>query len=215
MRFEVRPLGPWTDPPTEDRRSSRRFRASWQNTLDLLAAETAQLGAVLVVLQVDVTEGDIRRDGMLRANSRVGFPGVRVSFESRHGPLTYATDAYDRVYSGDPPGWQANIRALALALEALRAVDRYGVSKRGEQYTGWRAIEPPRRTGPTMTVEQAATFVAAHAPGHDASRIVAERAHRQAAYRAAAAHLHPDRGGHHDQMAQLNLAKQILDTGAA
>jgi hypothetical protein len=42
------------------------------------------------------------------------------------------------------PGWQANVRAIALALEALRAVDRYGVTKRGEQYQGWTALPAAR-----------------------------------------------------------------------
>lgn len=215
MRFEIRPLGPWLEAQTAERRSSGRFRATWQSTLDLLAKETDLLGATLVVMQVDVTEGDLRRDGMLRANAKVGFPGVRVSFESKHGPLTYATDAYDRIYTPDPPGWQANIRALALALEALRAVDRYGVTKRGEQYTGWRAIEAPSRSAPTMTVYEAAEFIAAHAPGYDPRLIRSDVKVRQAAYRAAAAELHPDRGGHHDQMAQLTVAKQILDAREA
>lgn len=152
MRYEIRPLGTWTDPVTKNRASSSRFRASWQSTLDLLARETEMLGAPLVVMQIDVTEGDLRRDGMLRAGAKVNFPGVRVSFDSKHGPLTYATDAYDRQYSGDMPGWQANVRALALALEALRAVDRYGVTKRGEQYCGWLAIE----AGGSKTTEQEA-----------------------------------------------------------
>lgn len=37
--------------------------------------------------------------------------------------------------------WQINLRAIALGLEALRKLDRYGITSRGEQYTGWRAIE--------------------------------------------------------------------------
>ena len=32
-----------------------------------------------------------------------------------------------------------NLRSIALGLKALRAVDRYGVSRRGEQYAGFRA----------------------------------------------------------------------------
>ncbi len=132
-RLEIQPIGNWTDPVTKGRASQYRFRATWTDTLDLLIGEAEQLGATLVVLQVDCAPGDIRRDGMLYAKARVGFPGVRVSFDSRHGPLTYATDAYET--------WQANVRALALALQALRAVDRYGVTRRGQQYTGWLAIE--------------------------------------------------------------------------
>jgi hypothetical protein len=45
--------------------------------------------------------------------------------------LVYATDAC--VY------WQHNVRSIALGLEALRAVDRYGITRKGEQYAGFRA----------------------------------------------------------------------------
>lgn len=132
--YQIEPLGPWTRPVTKHRAPSRRFSASWQDTLDLLAREIGRLGCrTAVAIRIDVQGGDIRRDGMLGAHARTDFPGVAVSFESRFGPLSYATDAYD--------SWQANVRAIALSLEALRAVDRYGVSKSGEQYAGWRAIE--------------------------------------------------------------------------
>ena len=53
-----------------------------------------------------------------------------VAFESKHGPLKYATDVFDH--------WHANLRAIALGLEALRKVERYGITQRGEQYTGFR-----------------------------------------------------------------------------
>ena len=45
--------------------------------------------------------------------------------------LVYATDCC--VF------WQHNLRSIALGLEALRAVDRYGISRRGQQYAGFRA----------------------------------------------------------------------------
>ncbi len=94
------------------------------------------------MLQIDIREQALRLDGGLRANARpVDFPGVRISFESKHGPLTYATDTHEF--------WQHNVRGIALGLQALRAVDRYGVTKRGEQYTGWKALpagQAPLRT---------------------------------------------------------------------
>jgi hypothetical protein len=37
--------------------------------------------------------------------------------------------------------WQDNLRAIALGLEALRKVDRYGITKNSEQYTGWKQLE--------------------------------------------------------------------------
>lgn len=190
MRYEIRPLGPWTDPVTEERQSSGRFKVKWQTTLYLLGRETEQLGATLVVIQVDVTEGDLRRDGMLRANARVGFPGVRVSFDSRHGPLTYATDQYEQRWYGDPPSWQANVRAISLALEALRAVDRYGVSSRGEQYRGWLAIEG----GPNLDRAAAQGLLASYGGEREALKAT-----------------HPDMpGGSREAFERVQAARRLL-----
>jgi hypothetical protein len=133
MRYEFRPLD-WTGPstPVHGRREDL-FKATHAETIKLLFDEAAKLGAEHLVLQVDIAERYIRADGMPWANARYGsHPGVIVSFKSRFGPLRYSTDVFDR--------WQANLRAIALSLAALRAVDRYGVSKRGEQYTGWKAL---------------------------------------------------------------------------
>lgn len=200
MRYQIRPLGHWRDPVTVDRRSPYTFRASWQATLDLLGYETEQLGATLVVLQVDVTEGEIRRrDGMLRANARVGHPGVVVSFESDHGPLRYATDTYD--------GWQANVRAIALALHALRAVDRYGVTRRGEQYIGWRAIAAPAGF---RSAEEAVRWMRERAAGRPFMRDLRD-ATPQELYRHLARRYHPDVGGDPTDWERLDQAKQIID----
>lgn len=133
MRYEIRPLGPWTGPVTTDRKTGAQFRADWDSTVRLLRAEAELLAATYVVVEVDASPVDIRRDGMLRARARVGFAGVKVALDSAYGPLTYATDAYE--------DWRANVRAIALSMTALRAVDRYGVSTRGEQYRGWAAID--------------------------------------------------------------------------
>ena len=69
---------------------------------------------------------------MPRANASPKSPAVVIAFESKHGPLQYATDAFTH--------WQANVRAVALGLEALRRVERYGITKHGEQYTGWKQL---------------------------------------------------------------------------
>lgn len=75
-RFEIRPLGLWDRPVTENRASSGRFRSTWDQTVDHLTGEVDHLGGTLVVVQIDADATDIRRDGMLRARARVGFPGA-------------------------------------------------------------------------------------------------------------------------------------------
>lgn len=80
------------------------------------------------MIEVDVTESDIRVDGGLYAHARPASSGVRVTFESRYGPLVYATDRFDH--------WRDNVRAIALGLEALRKVDRYGIIRRGSSTPG-------------------------------------------------------------------------------
>ena len=83
-------------------------------------------------------------------------PAVIIAFESKHGPLKYATDVFDH--------WHANLRAIALGLEALRKVERYGITQRGEQYTGFRTwnsgIEMPAAQ---MTELEALEFLRIHA----------------------------------------------------
>lgn len=166
MHYTFRPLGPWTEGNTPNRRGAHVFKASWEDTLDLLARELDHLGAYNAVLQADFAERDIRADGMPRANARQPqHPGVRLAFDSRHGPLTYATDAHERQFGYGMQGWQANVRAIALALEALRAVDRYGVTRRGEQYTGWKQLPAGTGTPASHMTDEAARAVLVEVSG--------------------------------------------------
>ena len=104
--------------------------------MNLLKHELERLQASNVVIEMDLTEVDIRRDGLPRNNARPTTPRVCLSMDSPYGPLRYPCDTF--------LSWQDNVRGIALALEALRKVDRYGVTKRGEQYTGWKALPASR-----------------------------------------------------------------------
>jgi hypothetical protein len=203
VRYEFRPLAAWPDPVTRDRQRGP-FSAPWSKTLALLGRETEYLGARIVVLQVDAPAGQIRNDGMLYARARVDFPGVRIAFNSVHGPLTYATDRYDH--------WQNNVRAIALGLEALRAVDRYGITKRGEQYRGWTAVEAKPAE---MSREQAAEFLAEQSGRRWPARtILTDSDVLGRAYRAAALNHHPDVGGDRYEFDRLTKARDLILTGA-
>jgi hypothetical protein len=214
VKYQIRPLGQWPGPVTASRKSSGVFQADWESTLILLRDEVDKLdGEYPIVIQIDVGELDLRQDGMLKTRARVGpFPGVVVSFKSRHGPLQYASDAYEQRYMGSLPGWQANVRAVALALEALRAVDRYGVSKRGEQYTGWKAL-PAGNGSSFATADEALRWMRAYAvDGLDLypDPTPIEDVPLKELYRFMAKLMHPDRGAPRAEWDRLDEARQLL-----
>ena len=212
--YVVRPLEPWLGPVTANRQRAP-FSAGWTPTLHLLnreieALQTPEQRLVRWVMQIDVPPHHIRNDGELYVKAVAKTPAVRVAFDSKHGPLTYATDRFTQ--------WQDNARAIALSLEALRKVDRFGVGGKGEQYRGWTAIS---NRPATMTREQAAEFIAWHAGaehGNEAAvwadKMLHDLAELQRAYYLAAKRMHPDqRGGDTDIMAQLNVALATARAG--
>jgi hypothetical protein len=134
MQVTFRPLPTWPYPVTRDRRSPWTFKAGWSSTLQILERELGYLGGRNVVIGAAFSERDLRLDGMPRADARTpSHPGIELSFDSKHGRLVYATDVCAR--------WEHNVRSIALGLESLRAVDRYGITRRGEQYAGWKQLE--------------------------------------------------------------------------
>lgn len=133
MDFTFRPLPVWPYVPTENRRSRWTFRNGWEDTVYLLEYEIERLDGRNPVIGAGFREADIRLDGLPRANAREPLhPGVEISFDSSYGRLTYSTDVCEL--------WQHNVRAIAMGLEALRAVDRHGISKRGQQYAGFAQL---------------------------------------------------------------------------
>jgi hypothetical protein len=208
-RFEyaVRPIERWPGKLTFNREYSR-FKADWVRTSDLMGRELEMIDARHVALQMAITELDIKRDGGVRANARPEHPGVILSLDSRFGPLQYACDQYH--------DWQDNVRAIALSLEALRKVDRYGVSKRGEQYRGWNALEDKksRDEDPSnnWTRREAAEFIQSwllHSP-ITVQEILRNPTLRSVAYREAAKRLHPDHGGDVKKWNLLQKANDLL-----
>lgn len=189
-----------------DRRSSP-FSATYSTTRQLLDRELDMLGAPRAVVQLEVPEGGIyvAGDG-LKANVRPEHPGVVLSFESVHGPLQYGTDRFE--------GWHDNLRAIALGLEALRRVDRYGLGSHGEQYAGWKAIDAA-----PGSVDDAAAFIAGLLDGWTAGDLLdwPGKPHRESvanAYRLAAKLVHPDAGGDTAVFQLLVDAKRVLDAAA-
>lgn len=220
-RLIYRPIQTWPGTPTSPRRPAP-FEASWTDTLELLDRELRALRVDEAILQVDSpSERDFRLDGGLRSNANPRSPAVILSFEApRHGRLSYPCDTFDRrSYRFRLSGWQANVRAIALGLEALREVERYGIANTGQQYTGWKQLGAGIAMAPAeMTVDEAARFIVQHAglpplgPGDTpwAEIIIEDRKGLTAAYRQAAKRLHPDAGGDPADFRRLNEAHDLI-----
>ena len=196
LDYEFQPIEAWPGERTKIRQRSR-FDSPWGKTLDLLDRELEHLNAKNIVIQADCERSEIRIDGRLRANAKLRSPGVILSFDSKHGPLSYPCDRFT--------DWQDNIRAIALSLEALRTVDRYGVTRRAEQYKGWERLPPPNQS----PVRDAAALLNKF---HDVplKAILEDRDVMMDAYRKAAIATHPDRGGSAMEFKKVLEAKETL-----
>lgn len=217
---------PWSTPqPANPRPLPHPFSAGWDDTKDLLRAEVDKVQPphirgdnALVVIEVDTDESSIRQDGFMRADRKVRSDGVVVSFESKHGPLRYECNAfYGQGWRG-LQGWQANVRAVALALSDLRRVDRYGIGRRGEQYAGWKAIGSGiAMPASSMTVEDAARLLVVEAGMVSLDDYPLDKMtpfDARVMYRRASKKHHPDVGGDPAMFDRIKQAHDLL-TGAS
>lgn len=121
-------------PRTKARRPGQ-FKVSFAKARDSLMFALDAIGARLPVLSTNV---ELRLDGMPRAGMRnPDDPGVAVYFQDRHRrQLVLACDKWLLV--------EHNIRAIALTIEAMRGMDRWGVAQASDRvFTGFAALPPP------------------------------------------------------------------------
>jgi hypothetical protein len=167
-------------PVTGPRRWSQ-FSAGWAATVDLLAKEINHLKPKHAILEADLDESDLRLDGFPRSSARWKSDGVRLTLVGTpHGDLRYPCTTF---YNAED-----NVRAIALSLESLRKVDRYGVTKRGEQYAGWKQLNAPAGEGNSER----------------GRKIIAEHGSLPAALKA----VHPDTGGSAEDFRDVMAAKE-------
>jgi hypothetical protein len=181
-------------------RAESRFKAPWSRTLDDLDRELFHLDARDVLIQGYFRQSDIRNDGWPRSGVFPSEPGVILSFKTpkKDAPnLSFPCDTYTR--------YTDNLRAIALSLEALRAVERYGVTRHSEQYKGWAKLPP---APDKMSAHDAVVFISLNSgfAGIGAANF-------KDAYRAAAKRLHPDNSetGNPHLFHLLTQAKEVLE----
>lgn len=158
-----------------------------------LGDELRKLGAVYgtVVISTNVA---LRLDGLPRSGGpRVEDPGVAVWFElalAREGKRrnqVLACDVWERV--------EHNAHALALHVEALRALDRYGVGTLEQAFTGYVAL--PERASP----EGWRSVLGLDPRGAITRETVT------AAFRARSLRAHPDQGGSAAELQRVLAAR--------
>jgi hypothetical protein len=206
------PLESWPGKATpRHMRQASRFQSPYARTLDLLEFELKQLHAKEILVQAFFSRDQLRNDEWPKTAAVPKDVGVIVSFQSPKGPLSFPCDTFN--------AFDCNLRAIALALQALRAVDRYGVTQNNEQYKGWAQIAAPADQ-PFGSKEEAATFIITQAypsatdrSGFGTNMLIVDQTLRESFYRLAARRLHPDaNGGSHELFVRLQAAKRLLET---
>lgn len=207
VRFAARTDWPHPVTPPELRRSRWTFKAPLEDTLDRLRHELTQLGADDALVEAAVRPQDVLRSGAgFSARTPIPVhPGVTVTVRIETGVRVFATDVCET--------WEHNLRSIALGLEALRAVSRYGITPRGEQYAGFLAIESGATPQLTAGAGAAARILGqlAGLPDAEVRQLVHNPELRRRTYRLAAVTAHPDRGGDPADWASLTEAMRILD----
>lgn len=150
-------------------------------------------------LMVEITRlGVIEGDAILSTNLRVRLDGL--PYSDQREPEDPGVAVYfrlvdqDRVLACDT--WMRaadNVAAIAAHIEAIRAIDRYGVGTLDQAFAGYQALPAKGETWRTTL---------GFGPDDQPTPTAIEQA-----FRARAQSAHPDAGGSHDAMAALNEAR--------
>jgi len=190
---------PYADAPA---RKGYAYKADYGTIVADLAADLAALDATDITLSMSLTRKDIRRDGWPVAGARPPHPGVILTAYTNAGPLEFACDENAR--------WQHNLRAISLTLEALRAVERHGATKRRQQYAGYLAAPPPPDAIDQQKVKKDAWAFLARQSGFPVAVMQADPKALEAGKRAAQKACHPDGRGSGDMFLRLTAALEAL-----
>lgn len=205
LQYTITDLPPvW---PGKRARSTKKapFKSQWTKTLHALERELRHLGARSVEIALEIRYGDLRQDGMLRADARPKAP-VILSFIDRDGQR--------QAYPCDTFGWwEDNLHAIAVVLEDLRRAERYGVQS-ALLRAGFKALPNAGATTPTLSTGQAASLIARLAGSENvearAADALANRANADMLIRVARAKAHPDAGGRNEDWTLLQDAERII-----
>lgn len=167
--------------------SSRFGNHSLSQATKEVLLEIERLGATNPIISTNIP---LRLDGMPRSDySRriIDDKGVAVYFMHKNKQVVLACDRWNSI--------EDNLWAIACSISAMRSLDRWGVSDILERaFTGFTAI--PERSGGRTCWD-----VLGMAPTKNEAAISEK-------YREMAKVKHPDVGGSHEEMNELNEARK-------
>ncbi len=145
-----------------------------------LEAQLGWLGADHPILSTNL---ELRLSGLPRGGQKdPDDPGAAVWFTLKGKRTVLACDKWTRVAD--------NIAALAAHIRSIRSVENYGVGTLEQAFRGYQALPAPNAEKPWRTIlTECTTLPEAEAKFRERARVC-----------------HPDQGGHHAQMADLNGA---------
>lgn len=202
--YRCAPLPPaWPGERTRTRKPSP-FKVNWTSTMRVLETEIRALNGRDVVMRLSVGADQIRIDGGVKANARISDPSVIIEFRAGPDVLSFPCDRFN--------WWEDNVRAIALALEALRKVDRYGV-RAGRQYEGFKALPGGSSPQLAMTDARAADLLHQWSEQRWSTASILDSAEvAKHALRVAARIAHPDNveSGSTEAFQELQEVKRVL-----
>jgi hypothetical protein len=170
-------------------RTYSRFKVTMDKAQRFLRDELSRMGATGLIISTNIP---VRKDGMLYAdwmNKKIDDPGVAIYFKYKGNDVSMCCDQYTKI-------WE-NIYALGKGIEALRGMDRWGVSDfLNRAFTGFTALPES-----VVTSEKAWYEILEVHPFANLSEI-------KEAYRKKAMEHHPDKGGTPEMFNKIHKAYQ-------
>lgn len=156
--------------------------------IERLTVEVDRLGGRHPVLSTNV---QVKLNGMPYSGQKEPTdPGAACYFTLKGQRVVLACDRWDRVAD--------NIAAIAAHIYAIRAIERYGVGTLEQAFMGYHRLPPPGER----------SWRAVLGLGNNGD-VTLDRVRER--YRELAARHHPDRGGTHEQMAEINTAREAAE----
>jgi hypothetical protein len=180
-------------PRTVKRKPGSPYKVTFFQAYEEARAEMRRFHGIGVVISTDVP---LRRDGLPYADGDPPDPGVAVYFTRAGKEYVIACDLYERV--------RFNMRAVGLVLEAMRAIERSGATHLLDRaFSGFAQLGSGSPSTPAARPWREVLNLDGLAGPSFAVRAAIE-----ASFRSLSRTRHPDAGGSHEAMLELNAAHE-------